>query len=236
MVSAHNYPLNSKIPGINWFLDMIEWTFINSYALFASVTAEVISSVFIAELGKNKEWISLITELTPRFISTAKELREVYSSRWNWLAPWFHTGTKAVWATRKNIPRLLSPIYTERLARKISPKDPAHEQPNDALQWLLNAHKKQTGTDMTLEGMTNEQLFLAIVSIHTTSCTAINTVYDLLAYPKYIEELRTEIEQVWAQHGQWTKKSLAQLTKLECFMKESQRINPIGLGMYRYPW
>lgn len=214
---------------------MTEWTVINSYTIFASVTADVISSVFIAELGKNKEWISLISELTPRFFSTARELGVVYSSQWRWLAPWFHTGTKAVWATRKNIPRLLSPIYTERLARMISSKDTTNEQPNDALQWLLNAHKKQIGTDMTLEGMTNEQLFLAIVSIHTTSYTATNIVYDLLAYPEYIEELRTETEQVWAQHGQWSKKSLAQLTKLECFMKESQRMNPISLGMYRYP-
>lgn len=214
---------------------MTEWTVMNSYTLFASVTAEVISSVFIAELGKNKGWTSLISEMTPRFFRTARDLRVVYSSRWEWLAPWFHTETKAVWATRKNIPRLLSPIYAERLARKISSKDSANEQPNDALQWLLNAHKKQTGTDMTLEGMTNEQIFLAMVSIHTTSYTAINIIYDLLAYPEYIEELQTEIELVWAQHGRWTKKSLAQLTKLECFMKESQRINPISLGMYHYP-
>lgn len=214
---------------------MTEWTVMNPYTLFASVTAEVISSVFIAELGKNKEWISLISEMTPRFFRTARDLRVLYSSRWDWLAPWLHTGTKAVWATRKNIPRLLSPIYAERLARRISSKDSANEQRNDALQWLLNAHKKQTGTDMTLEGMTNEQLFLAMVSIQTTSFTATNIVYDLLAYPEYIEELRTEIEQVWAQHGQWTKKSLAQLKKLECFMKESQRINPISLGMYHYP-
>ena len=214
---------------------MTEWTVMNSYTLFASVTAEVISSVFIAELGKNKGWISLISEMTPRFFRTARDLRVVYSSRWKWLAPWFHTETRAVWATRKNIPRLLSPIYAERLARKISSKDSANEQPNDALQWLLNAHKEQTGTDMTLEGMTNEQIFLAMVSIHTTSYTAINIIYDLLAYPEYIEELQTEIELVWAQHGRWTKKSLAQLTKLECFMKESQRINPISLGMYHYP-
>lgn len=117
----------------------------------------------------------------------------------------------------------------------ISSKDKANEQPNDALQWLLNAHKKQKGTDMTLKRMTNEQLFLAISSIHTTSFAATNIVYDLLAYPEYIEELRTEIEQVWAQNGQWTKKSLAQLPKLECFMKESQRMNPVSLGMYSGP-
>lgn len=188
---------------------MIDWTVINSYTLFASVTAEVISSVFIAEFGKSKEWTSLISEITPRFFSTARALNAVYSSQWEWLAPWFHTGTRAMWAARKNIPRLLLPIYTERLAGMISSKGKANEQPNDALQWLLNAHKKQKGTGMTLEGMTNEQLFLAIASIHATSYTATNIVYDLLVYPEYIEELRTEIEQGWAQNGQWTKKSLA---------------------------
>lgn len=98
----------------------------------------------------------------------------------------------------------------ERLSGMISSKDNAKEQPNDALQWLLNAHKKQKGTDMTLEGMTNEQLFLAVASIYTTSYTATNViVYDLLTYAEYIEKLWTEIEQVWAQNGQCTKKSLA---------------------------
>ena len=114
-----------------------------------------------------------------------------------------------MWAARKNIPRLLSPIYTERLSGMISSKDKAKEQPNDTLKWLLNAHKKQKDTDMTLEGMTNEQLFLAVPSIYTISYTATNIVNDLLAYAEYIEELRTEIEQVWAQNGQCTKKPLA---------------------------
>lgn len=74
-------------------------------------------------------------------------------------------------------------------------------RPNDALQWLLKAHKKQKVTDKTLEGKMNEQLFLAIASIHTKSYTATKIVYDLLANPEYIEELRNEIEQVWAQNG-----------------------------------
>lgn len=212
---------------------MTDWTAINSYTLFAFVAAEVTSSVFIAELGKNKEWTSLISEITPRFFITARALNAIYSSQWKWLAPWFHTETRALWAARKNILRLLLPIYTERLAGMVLSKDKANEQPNDALQWLLNAHKKQKGTDMTLKRMTNEQLFLAIFSIHTTSFTATNILYDLLAYP---DELRTEIEHVWAQNGQWTKKSLAQLPKLECFMKESQRMNPVSLGMYSDPW
>lgn len=189
---------------------MTDLTVINSYTLFASVvTAEVISPVFIVELGKNKEWISLISEMTLGFFSTARNLSTVYSPQWIWLAPWFHTGTRAVWAARKDIPRLLSPIYTERLSGMISSKDKAKEQPNDTLKWLLNAHKKQKDTDMTLEGMTNEQLFLAVPSIYTISYTATNIVNDLLAYAEYIEELRTEIEQVWAQNGQCTKKPLA---------------------------
>ena len=86
--------------------------------------------------------------------------------------------------------------YTERLAGMIPSKGKANEQPNDALQWLLNAHQQQTGMDITLEGMTNEQLFLAIISVHNTSYTATNVVYDRLAYSECIEELRAKIEQV----------------------------------------
>lgn len=108
---------------------------------------------------------------------------------WIWLAPWLHTGTRAVCAARKNIPRLLSPIYTERLAGMISSNNIANEQPNDALQWLLNAHKKQKGTDITREGMTNEQLF-PLYMPHRTQPQTSSTICPLILNISRISELR----------------------------------------------
>jgi hypothetical protein len=61
-----------------------------------------------------------------------------------------------------------------------------------------------------------------------------------MAHPEYIQPLREEIEQLMADEGhefsedgsvRMKKKSLAKLKKLDSFLKESQRMKPLGLGI-----
>lgn len=62
--------------------------------------------------------------------------------------------------------------------------------------------------------------------------TLTNVLYDLAAHPEYIEVLREEISRVSAEepNGQLRKKTMPKLRKLDSFIKESQRINPLGAG------
>lgn len=65
--------------------------------------------------------------------------------------------------------------------------------------------------------------------------TLSNVLYDLAAHPEYQEVLREEFERVSAEepNGQMRKKSMPKLRKLDSFIKESQRINPLGSGTFR---
>ncbi|KAF7372648.1 hypothetical protein MVEN_00127900 [Mycena venus] len=47
------------------------------------------------------------------------------------------------------------------------------------------------------------------------------------AYPSYIEPLREEVERVISKQG-WTKAALGDMTKIDGFLRESQRINGFG--------
>ena len=50
-----------------------------------------------------------------------------------------------------------------------------------------------------------------------------HALYNLAAYPQYLEPLREEVESVVAVDG-WSKASMAKMRKLDSFLKESMRL------------
>jgi Cytochrome P450 len=56
-----------------------------------------------------------------------------------------------------------------------------------------------------------------------------HALYDLIAYPEYVEPLRQEIETLVSAEG-WKYSTLAKMEKLDSFLKESIRCHPISSG------
>ncbi|KAF3483150.1 uncharacterized protein GIQ15_02474 [Arthroderma uncinatum] len=80
------------------------------------------------------------------------------------------------------------------------------EAPDDLMQWIIKNYPAQK----------NDLL--------------IHFFFDLLAHPEYIEPLRAEIQTVFDScGGNWTQTALSDLRKCDSFLKESQRLNPIGI-------
>ena len=84
----------------------------------------------------------------------------------------------------------------------------------------------------TAETVADTILAGSFAAIHTTTMTLTNVLYDLAAHPEYQEVLRKEIERISAEEpsGQLRKKTMPKLRKLDSFIKESQRVNPLGAG------
>jgi hypothetical protein len=57
------------------------------------------------------------------------------------------------------------------------------------------------------------------------------TLYNLAANPQYTQALRDEVEPIIEEEG-WSRASVAKMYKVDSFMKETQRMNGIGLGEY----
>jgi cytochrome P450 len=53
----------------------------------------------------------------------------------------------------------------------------------------------------------------------------------LATYPEYVQPLREEIEAVIQEQG-WSKASVAKMTKLDSFVKETMRLSPIAACTY----
>ena len=192
--------------------------------ILAQSIAQVTTRVLCGqELARNEEWIRISVETTISTMQTAAAIREKYPPYLRWLASYFMTGPKLSLANRKRAAVILQPILLKRMTGKGDGSGYS-----DGIQWLVAAAGAR---GKSVSELADEQLFLSIASVHSTSASLLSIVHDLATSAQYREEILDEIQGVQQEHGTtWTKASLAKLYKLDSFMKESQRVNPIGLG------
>ncbi len=63
--------------------------------------------------------------------------------------------------------------------------------------------------------------------------TFVYALFYLALFPEYWKPLRDEVEEVTKSAG-WTKEALDQMSKVDSFIKESQRLHPIGTCELNY--
>jgi cytochrome P450 len=134
------------------------------------------------------------------------------------------------WQVSRNLliaQQLVVPIVEERREMEAANRTD-YEKPNDFLQWLMD--EAWSERDREPRELVHRLLVLALASVHTTSMTATQILFDLVARPEYLEPLREEILQALAEDGGWKKTTLTKMRKLDSFMKESQRLNGPSLS------
>jgi cytochrome P450 len=121
----------------------------------------------------------------------------------------------------------LRPMFEERLAKmKDLGEGEWGDRPDDILLWLMSEAK---GAEKSLDGLARRMLAVNFAAIHTTSLTFTQALYRLLANPEYIEPLRQDVEAAVAEEG-WTKAGLDKMYKIDSFLRETQRLEGLGLG------
>jgi hypothetical protein len=111
------------------------------------------------------------------------------------------------------------------------------EENQNLLHWIIGNFKDPARGSFGQTGRI--EYGLAFAAIHTTSSALTHVLFDLAAHPDYAEILREEIDAVVAEEnhpqGRLLKTSISKLKKLDSFIKESQRVNPIQLSSLRFP-
>ncbi|KAK1834891.1 cytochrome P450 [Podospora conica] len=137
---------------------------------------------------------------------------------------------------------VLRPEIQRRLAdydaRQRDPEDKSLAPvPNDFLQWCLQQAKETGDPSMwTTATLASRVLLLNFAAIHTSAFSITSAILDLVfSKQEYVDELRVEIEQVLAEHGgEWNKRALAKMVKLDSVMRESSRLNSfVTVGLSR---
>ncbi|KAI0402028.1 cytochrome P450 [Xylaria palmicola] len=209
--------LTSRIP------ECKEWTPFQPYMTLAYVISKITSrALACTELAQNEEWVNMNITTTMMTHQAALDIRAKYTPRWRWLARWRDPGAIGVLANKKRAAELVGPILQQRQASSTA----ADKKP-DGFQWLINLAGKRGKKAIELA---DEELFLGIASIHSTSASILSILYDLIDHPDATKEIMAEVEEVRSrlEGGAWTKTALMELGKLDSFMKESQRVHPLG--------
>lgn len=98
--------------------------------------------------------------------------------------------------------------------------------PADMVTWLI---QQSNGREWNTRYQSHSQMMLGLASIHTTSTTLTNLLYDLMSHPEAMKTLREEYEaELAASGGEMTKMSLNRLPKMDSALKESQRMHPVN--------
>lgn len=129
--------------------------------------------------------------------------------------------------------RALRPEVNRRIRSmfaKPSENEKSKPKHNDFLQWTIDAAiESRNPYMMKPDTIMGRVLLLNFVSIHTSTFAITHALLDLASNdPAYIDELRTEIVTALQSHGgEWSKRTLSDMPKLDSMFRESQRMSSI---------
>ncbi|KAK8103052.1 cytochrome P450 monooxygenase [Apiospora sp. TS-2023a] len=172
---------------------------------------------------REEEWLNVSINFTYDMFLAAFTLRM--------FPPWMHPlvahFVPARWRIRRQM-RTARNTPTHVAAGETGQAGDAND--DTLLAWMID---NGTESEKAIPEMAARQCVLTLASIHTTSMSVSNLLFDLCTYPEWITVLREEIDEVVRTHGRIQegqlnhKQWLAKLEKMDSFIIEDQRINPL---------
>ena len=229
------------------FGDCDDWTAVNVYHSLLNTVARISARVFVGlPLCRDDEWIKATTHYTEAVANGFKAISKYPFFIRPIVAP-FIPELRNLNLARRRAGKMIGPtvatIMNSTKSQANASSDgswnnellsPYGDDQYNLISWILRHY--EAGQQPNAEVIGEEQLLTGFAAIHTTSMTASQAIFDLASYPQYIPELRAEINEVSAKEpdGKLKKTSMPKLRKLDSFIKESQRMHPLGMGNSSY--
>jgi len=104
--------------------------------------------------------------------------------------------------------------------RHLEATDPGYMKPNDLLQAMMDISTPGDRNSQP-DNLAHRQLVITLVAGHSTAAAASHALFDLVARPRYLKELRDEAVQVLPEgRDSWGKQTLGKLQKMDSFLRE----------------
>lgn len=205
------------------FGDSEEWTTRLIRDDMLEVVARLSSRVFLGrDLCRNRRWLDIAKSYTVDSFLVSAMMRAV-PAMLRPIAYLFIPQSKSLRNAVRDARQLINP-EVERRKAAVDAAHAAGEKPPkvaDAIGWMYDVAKGQDADYVA------GQLSLTMAAIHTTTETSCSALLDICEYPDVAEQLRQEIIEVIGQNG-WAKTSLYKLKLMDSFLKEGQRVRPMG--------
>ncbi|KAI1118587.1 cytochrome P450 [Nemania sp. NC0429] len=204
--------------------DSSEWKELNLKSMNLALVCQLSSRVFLGELlCRNEDWLQTTSEYPVNALLAASQLR-IYPKLLRPIVHWFLPECKLLRRQAAKARSIIQPVISQRQLERRKALEEGRPVPeyDDAINWAEEESKQYKYEPATL------QLSLAGASIHTTADLLSKTILELLAHPELIQALRNEAIEVLRVHG-WTKTGLYNLKLMDSVLKETQRVQPLGM-------
>ena len=136
------------------------------------------------------------------------------------------------WRTKRHVVPLIKDRL-ENMARKRREPSFKWEPPNDYVTWHIEtALAEGKAKELEPEMISRFLMPINFAAIHTTTFTITTALFNLLSSDptkRYVEQLRDEIEQIFAEENRvWTKQGLNKMVKTDSAIRESMRLSNFG--------
>ncbi|KAL8764502.1 MAG: hypothetical protein Q9194_007026, partial [Teloschistes cf. exilis] len=198
----------------------LDWTEVAVAEKFTQLVGRVSSRMFGGkQLSQNTEWVNTtITFAVDGFIGAQKIKK--YPRILRPLAARFIPEIAKIKNHYEFARNLLIPIMQERKR--------TGEKPMDLLQWMMDNAKGPEETDEAF--IADIMLKVSFAAIHTSAAAPTQLIYDLCQIPEIVAPLREEMQAALLEtSGRWNKQAFNKMPKMDSFLKESQRFNPLLL-------
>ncbi|KAI1260172.1 ent-kaurene oxidase [Xylariaceae sp. FL1019] len=197
-----------------------DWKQVKMHRILLRIIAIVSGSVFIGpEYCRDETYLDASIMYTVHFSNAMIGLKK-WHPKLRWFGRLINPAVKNLYQERKKACAFLIPVVQNRRAAIAAGDD----VPDNVLTWMC---KKADSNNLTDENLANLQLNLSMAAIHSTAITLLNILFDLVACPEGLVEIRDEISRVLADHdGEMSSRTLFHMKLLDSAMKESTRLNP----------
>ncbi|KAJ7434826.1 cytochrome P450 [Mycena galericulata] len=202
-------------------LENAEWKAFTVLPGVMQAIARVSNRAFVGlPLCRNKEYLGLNIGYTIRAFKSGQLIALLPGIFKPLIAPFISPKDK----TLRHAMKFLGPLIEERLTKEKELGANWPDKPNDFLSWLLEDAK---GSDREPSAIGLRLLVINMAAIHTSSMALSSALFDLTTYPSDFQPMREEADREVKEKG-WTKAALANMHKIDSFLRESQRLNGSG--------
>lgn len=217
-----------------------DWTPVPVFPTILSISALLIERTWVGlPLSRQDQWIKATTSYMTDVANAANAIRGWPKTVRPAVAPML-AEVQSLKNNRADVVRMIKPIIQEQLRalangtagdkdKNGSAGGGGKEAGGELFTWLMQRYKGAASP----EKVARDELMATFSSLYTVTATLTQALFDLAAQPEYMEPLREELAEVLKSDPTLMQKtSLLKLKKMDSFIKESQRMNPLGLSEF----
>lgn len=205
-----------------------EWTAVAVFPTFLRISALLIERTWVGlPLSREERWIKATTSYMTDVAKAANAIRAWSNALRPFIAPLLPE-VQSLKSNRNDVTKMMRPLIREQFHNSVKEKNDSVAG-GELFLWIIQRYKEK----FSPERLARDELMATFSSLYTVTATLTQTLFDLATNPEYLDPLREELTGVLVEDPSLMQKvSLLKLKKMDSFIKESQRMNPLGLSKY----